>query len=125
MAEDTLVIADAEQMKRVINNIISNSIKYMDKKQGIISISILDEEEFIHIELEDNGKGIEQKDLPKIFERFYRTDESRNSSQGGNGIGLSIARKIIEEHGGRIWATSKIGMGTTIHISLRKYMEMR
>lgn len=125
VAEDTLVIADAEQMKRVINNIISNSIKYMDKKQGIISIRILDEEEFIHIELEDNGKGIEQKDLPKIFERFYRTDESRNSSQGGNGIGLSIARKIIEEHGGRIWATSKIGMGTTIHISLRKYMEMR
>ncbi len=123
--EDVMVIADAEQMKRVINNIISNSVKYLDKKKGIINIRIKDEGDFIQVEIEDNGKGIAAKDLPNIFERFYRTDSSRNSSQGGSGIGLSIVRKIIEDHGGRIWATSKEGIGTEIHFVLRKYQEVR
>ena len=95
--EDVVVIADAEQMKRVINNIISNSIKYLDKKKGIINIRIKDVGDFIQVEIEDNGKGIAAKDLPNIFDRFYRTDSSRNSSQGGSGIGLSIVRKIIED----------------------------
>lgn len=122
---DTMIIADPEQMKKVINNIISNSIKYMDKSQGIIDIRILDESESIRIEIADNGKGIAQKDLPKIFERFYRTDASRNSAQGGSGIGLSIVRKIIEDHGGYIWATSKEGEWTCIHIVLRKYIELQ
>lgn len=120
--EDTIIIADAEQFKRVINNIVNNSVKYIGNKQGIINIRINDEEEFVHIEIEDNGKGIAKKDLPLVFERFYRTDSSRNSNQGGSGIGLSIAKKIIEEHGGRIWAASKEGMGTTMHIVLRKYI---
>ena len=122
--EDVVVIADAEQMKRVINNIISNSIKYLDKKKGIINIRIKDVGDFIQVEIEDNGKGIAAKDLPNIFDRFYRTDSSRNSSQGGSGIGLSIVRKIIEDHGGRIWATSKEGIGTEIHFLLRKYQEV-
>ena len=114
------VDADAEQLKRVINNIIGNSLKYMDKKQGIINIRILDVGDFVQIEIEDNGKGIGQKELPYIFDRFYRTDSSRNSSKGGSGIGLSIVRKIIEDHGGKIWATSKLGVGTEIHFVLRK-----
>ena len=122
--EDVTVIADAEQMKRVINNIISNSVKYLDKKKGIINIRIKDVGDFIQIEIEDNGKGIAAKDLPNIFDRFYRTDSSRNSSQGGSGIGLSIVRKIVEDHGGRIWATSKEGIGTEIHFVLRKYQEV-
>ena len=118
--EDVMVIADAEQMKRVINNIIGNSLKYMDKKHGIINIRILDVGDFVQIEIEDNGKGIGQKELPYIFDRFYRTDSSRNSSKGGSGIGLSIVKKIIEDHGGKIWATSKEGIGTEIHFVLRK-----
>lgn len=122
--EDVMVIADAEQMRRVINNIISNSVKYLDKKKGIINIRIKDVGDFIQVEIEDNGKGIAAKDLPNIFDRFYRTDSSRNSSQGGSGIGLSIVRKIIEDHGGRIWATSKEGIGTEIHFVLRKYQEV-
>ena len=122
--EDVVVIADAEQMKRVINNIISNSVKYLDKKKGIINIRIKDDGDFIQVEIEDNGKGIAAKDLPNIFDRFYRTDSSRNSSQGGSGIGLSIVRKIIEDHGGRIWATSKEGIGTEVHFVLRKYQEV-
>ncbi len=122
--EDVVVIADAEQLKRVINNIISNSEKYLDKKKGIINIRIKDVGDFIQVEIEDNGKGIAAKDLPNIFDRFYRTDSSRNSSRGGSGIGLSIVRKIIEDHGGRVWATSKEGIGTEIHIVLRKYQEV-
>lgn len=122
--EDVVVIADAEQMKRVINNIIGNSVKYLDKKKGIINIRIKDVGDFIQVEIEDNGKGIASKDLPSIFDRFYRTDSSRNSAQGGSGIGLSIVRKIIEDHGGRIWATSKEGIGTEVHFVLRKYQEV-
>lgn len=122
---DTLVIADPEQMKKVINNIISNSVKYMDKREGVIDIRILDKPDSIQVEIEDNGKGIAQKDLGKIFERFYRTDASRNSAQGGSGIGLSIVKKIIEDHGGYIWATSKEGEGTCMHFVIRKYRELQ
>lgn len=94
VSPDTVIIADPEQMKRVINNIISNSVKYMDKEKGVIDIRILDEVDSVRIEIEDNGRGIAAKDLPKIFERFYRTDTSRNSSKGGSGIGLSIVKRL-------------------------------
>lgn len=117
----TQIIADPEQLKRVINNIIGNSVKYSDKEKGVIDIRILDEVDSIRVEIEDNGKGIAAKDLPNIFERFYRTDASRNSSKGGSGIGLSIVKKIIEDHGGYIWATSKEGEGTCMHFVIRKY----
>ncbi|MBO5166557.1 MAG: HAMP domain-containing protein [Lachnospiraceae bacterium] len=122
---DTVIIADPEQMKKVINNIIGNSVKYMDKSKGIIDIRILDEIDAVRIEIEDNGKGIAAKDLPQIFERFYRTDASRNSSKGGSGIGLSIVKKIVEDHGGYIWATSKEGEGTCMHFVIRKYRELQ
>ena len=117
----TQIIADPEQLKRVINNIIGNSVKYLDKAKGVIDIRILDEVDSIRVEIEDNGKGIAAKDLPNIFERFYRTDASRNSSKGGSGIGLSIVKKIIEDHGGYIWATSKENEGTCMHFVIRKY----
>lgn len=121
---DTIIIADPEQMKRVINNIVGNSIKYLDKEKGTIEIRILDEVDSIRVEIEDNGRGIAAKDLSRVFERFYRTDESRNSSKGGSGIGLSIVKKIIEDHGGYIWATSKEGEGTCMHFVIRKYREV-
>ncbi|MDE6738927.1 MAG: HAMP domain-containing histidine kinase [Lachnospiraceae bacterium] len=117
----TQIIADPEQLKRVINNIISNSVKYINKDKGVIDIRILDELDAIRVEIEDNGMGIAAKDLPNIFERFYRTDASRNSSKGGSGIGLSIVKKIIEDHGGYIWATSKEDEGTCMHFLIRKY----
>jgi signal transduction histidine kinase len=97
----------------------------MDKKNGVINIRILDMQDSVQIELEDNGKGIAQKDLSRIFERFYRTDASRNSAQGGSGIGLAIVKKIISDHGGYIWATSKEGEGTCMHFVLRKYEELQ
>ena len=123
VAPQTMIIADPEQMKRVINNIVGNSVKYMDKEKGRIDFRILDEHDSVRIEIEDNGKGIAARDLPNIFDRFYRTDSSRNSSQGGSGIGLSIVRKIIEDHGGYIWATSREGEGTCMHLVIRKYLE--
>lgn len=121
--KDTIIIADPEQLKRVINNIISNSVKYIGNKKGALNIRINDENDFIHVEIEDNGKGISQRDLPYIFDRFYRTDASRNSNQGGSGIGLAIVKKIIEVHGGKIWATSKENTGTIMHFIIRKYYE--
>ncbi len=118
------VIADGEQIRRVIHNIVSNAIKYMEKPKGIIQLRVKDVGDFIQVEIEDNGKGIAAKDLPYIFDRFYRTDVSRNSSKGGSGIGLSIVKKIMEDHGGKVWATSRLGIGTIMYFVLRKYQEV-
>ena len=120
----TQIIADPEQLRRVIHNIIGNSIKYLDKQRGLINIRIKDVGDFIQVEIEDNGRGIAAADLPYIFDRFYRTDASRNSATGGSGIGLSIVKKIIEDHGGKIWATSKESIGTVMYFVIRKYQEV-
>ena len=121
VSDDTLIIADPEQLGRVINNIVSNTLKYMDKPQGLVHMRIKDVGDFIQVEIEDNGRGIAARDLPYIFDRFYRADASRNSATGGSGIGLSIVKKIIEDHGGKIWATSKPGIGTIMYFVIRKY----
>ncbi|MBU3839925.1 MAG: HAMP domain-containing histidine kinase [Candidatus Ruminococcus intestinipullorum] len=121
---DSKVIVDPEQLRRVINNIVGNSVKYRDKPHTRITMDVRDVGDFIQIELGDNGKGISSKDLPNIFDRFYRTDASRNSSKGGSGIGLSIVKKIVEEHGGKIWASSEEGVGTTMYFVIRKYQEV-
>ena len=122
--KDVQVIADGEQIRRVIHNIVSNAIKYMEKPKGIIQLRVKDVGDFIQVEIEDNGKGIAAKDLQYIFDRFYRTDVSRNSSKGGSGIGLSIVKKIMEDHGGKVWATSRLGIGTIMYFVLRKYQEV-
>lgn len=121
--KDLEIIADAEQLKRVINNIVGNSVKYMEKKKGIISIRIRQtaapqEQERVLVEIEDNGSGIREEELSNIFERFYRTDASRNSAKGGSGLGLAIVKKIIEDHGGIVYATGKEGVGTCIYFTL-------
>ena len=118
--QNSKVIVDPEQLRRVISNIVGNSVKYMDKSDPSITMDLKDVGDFVQIELGDNGKGIAAKDLPNIFDRFYRTDASRNSSKGGSGIGLSIVKKIVEEHGGKIWATSEEGVGTTMYFVIRK-----
>ena len=122
VSDEVRIIADGEQLRRVIQNIINNSVKYMDleKDSGIIWLRVMDAGDFIQVEIEDNGRGISQKNLSSIFDRFYRTDASRNSSSGGSGIGLSIVKKIIEDHSGKVWASSREGKGTTIIFVLRK-----
>jgi signal transduction histidine kinase len=96
----------------------------MNKPKGFINIRVKDVGDFIQVEMEDNGRGISQHDLPYIFDRFFRADASRNSATGGSGIGLSIVKKIIDDHGGKIWATSKEDNGTTMYFVIRKYEEV-
>lgn len=116
--EDAAVQLDREKIKRVISNIIGNAVKYIHHNQGIILVNISEEKDEIVVMIRDNGKGIAQEEIPFIFDRFYRTDSSRNSRTGGSGLGLAIAKKIIEEHGGRIWADSVIDEGTTVCFSI-------
>jgi len=120
LPDSTQVKADSEKLKRVFSNIIENSIKYMDKENGEIKIDVKDRQNKVLIGIHDNGEGIKQEYLPNIFNRFYRADPSRNTSKGGSGLGLAIARQIIEEHGGKIYAESKYGYGTSIYFELEK-----
>ena len=122
LKEDAVIVVDPEQMKRVINNIIGNSIKYRDKEFAFVNLRLRDVGDFIQVEVEDNGKGIAQEDLPRIFDRMYRSDAARDT-RGGSGIGLSIVKKILEDHEGKVWATSKEGEGTVIYFVLRKHKE--
>jgi histidine kinase len=103
-----------------MTNIIDNSLKYIKKTEKVISIHIISEEEFVQIEIRDNGAGIESASLPYIFERFYRVDASRNISNGGSGLGLAIAKQIVREHGGDIWVESELGEGTRVIFTLKK-----
>lgn len=120
LADDVCISIDPAQLSRVKHNIINNSVKYMDKANGVIIISIAEVNNMIEIKFEDNGSGIHHDELVHVFDRFYRSDKSRNSNTGGSGIGLAIAKDIVEEHQGKIWATSKEGVGTIMHIVLPK-----
>ena len=118
--ETTYILADPEQMKRVIRNIVGNSIKYMDKEEGKIRFEIRQDHKYIQVDITDNGRGIAERDQAYIFDRFYRTDSSRNSNTGGTGLGLAIVKKIIERHQGKTWVKSELGKGTTISFTLNK-----
>lgn len=119
----TFVKADVEQLRRVVNNIIGNAVKYIGRPDGIVKIKSVMENGFVRIDITDNGPGIEEHDLAKIFERFYRADSSRGTKKGGTGLGLAIAKKIIEDHGGTISATSEVGVGSTFSFTLPEYKE--
>lgn len=120
VSEDARVTLDEEKIKRVITNIIGNAVKYIYHRHGIILVNISESEDEIIVMIRDNGKGIREDELPFIFERFYRTDSSRNSRTGGSGLGLAIAKKIVDEHKGRIWAESVEDKGTVIYFSIPK-----
>ncbi|CAH2212250.1 sensor histidine kinase [Tepidibacter aestuarii] len=119
--ENIFVTADLQKLKRVIVNIVENSMKYMDKQNPIIDINLIDNKECVIIEIKDNGMGIPEESIPFIFDRFYRADKSRNTSISGSGLGLSICKQIIESHGGCIWAESETNVGTSILFTLKKY----
>ncbi|MCR5691621.1 MAG: HAMP domain-containing histidine kinase [Eubacterium sp.] len=120
ISRTTLVRLDSEKMKRVMNNIIGNASKYIQRNIGILMVRLKEDDESVIVEVADNGVGIAKDELPRIFERFYRTDSSRNSTTGGSGLGLSIAQKIVDDHGGKIWAESEVDQGTTVYISIPK-----
>ena len=119
-ASPLYVTADCEKINRVISNLIHNSVKYMDKEEKKITVTVSSNNNKVIVKVMDNGSGIESDTLPYIFERFYRAEQSRNSSTGGSGLGLAIAKQIVEEHGGKIWAESELGKGTSIFFSLEK-----
>ena len=118
--DDMVVMMEREQFKRVFTNIIQNSLKYMDKSEKNISIKLIEEYEKVIIVCTDNGKGIPEEVSPFIFDQFYRVDQSRNAMSGGSGLGLAIVKRIIEEHGGQVWAESEEGVYTSIYLTLNK-----
>lgn len=117
---DYVVIGDRQHLKRVITNIVDNSLKYNEKETKKLSFHLSSLDSYVLFSLKDNGPGIDIENLPLIFDRFYRADLARGTEKGGSGLGLSIAKRIIEEHNGTIWAESKKGEGTTILFTLRK-----
>ncbi|AJY73534.1 sensor histidine kinase [Paenibacillus beijingensis] len=114
------VMADREKLRRVIMNIIDNSLKYMNKEQNAIRVELTDGMAEATVHIRDNGPGIESAALPHIFDRFYRADPSRSTATGGSGIGLAIVKQIVEGQGGRVWAESRMGEGTGIYFTLPK-----
>ena len=114
-----MVNADKKRITEVLMNLITNGIKY-GKKEGYVKVGFYDFDEKIKIEVSDNGTGIDKKDLPRIFERFYRGDKSRSSGQRGTGLGLSIVKHIIEAHNQTINVQSVLDEGTTFTFTLEK-----
>jgi len=113
------VKADKKRILEVLGNLISNSVKY-GKNGGRTTIGFLDTGENIVVDITDNGIGIEEKNLPRIFERFYRVDRSRSRESGGTGLGLSIVKHIIQAHNQTITVRSRLNQGTTFVFSLDK-----
>ncbi|EFW07650.1 histidine kinase [Streptococcus anginosus 1_2_62CV] len=108
---------DTDKMIQVIDNIINNAIKY-SPDGGKITVSMKTTDTQMILSISDEGLGIPKKDLPKIFDRFYRVDKARSRAQGGSGLGLAIAKEIIKQHNGFIWAKSEYGKGSTFTIVL-------
>ena len=113
------VVADKHYIGQVLVNLIINSIHY-GRENGTTRIRFRDLIDRILIEVEDNGQGIAKEDLPRVFERFYRTDKGRSREQGGTGLGLAIVKHIVEAHGERITVRSEPGVGSTFSFTLRK-----
>ena len=115
--EDLFVEIDTDKMTQVIDNIISNALKYSpDGGDVYFGISVLDK--YIKVMISDDGMGIPFENVNRIFDRFYRADRARSRAMGGTGLGLAIAQEMIEAHGGKIWAESEEGQGTTIFFTL-------
>ncbi|HIW66209.1 MAG TPA: sensor histidine kinase [Candidatus Alistipes intestinipullorum] len=113
------VVADKHYVGQVFVNLIVNSIRY-GKEDGTTRIRFRDMLDKILVEVEDNGLGIGKEDLPRVFERFYRTDKGRSREQGGTGLGLAIVKHIVEAHGERITVRSELGVGSTFSFTLKK-----
>jgi two-component system OmpR family sensor kinase len=115
--EDIVIIGDEQRLRHMMLNLIDNAIKY-NHVRGEIALSLEREDDMAKIIVTDTGIGIPERELPRIFDRFYRVDKARSKSSGGVGLGLSIVKWTVEEHGGRITVASELGKGTTFTIYL-------
>ena len=112
-----LVQGDAQRLRQVLNNLLSNALRYTPSG-GRITVMARRVGQEAQVTVRDTGPGIPPEDLPHIFDRFWRGDRSRTRASGGSGLGLSIARQLVEAHGGRIWAESQPGQGASFHFTL-------
>ncbi|WP_034756979.1 two-component system histidine kinase PnpS [Rossellomorea vietnamensis] len=110
---------DSYRLKQVFINLISNAIAYTPKG-GNVSVTVQDDQDKVYVKVKDNGMGISQEELPRIFERFYRVDKARSRNSGGTGLGLAIVKHIIEAHEGDIEVESELEKGTTFTVTLNK-----
>lgn len=108
---------DRKRISQVMDNLIKNAETHLDDN-GIIKIEADIKEGFLRISVKDNGEGINEEDLPHIFDKFYRAEKSRSRDYGGSGLGLAICKEIIEEHGGEIWVKSIDGIGSTFYFTI-------
>jgi signal transduction histidine kinase len=114
-----LLNIDAHWIKQVLGNLLDNAIEHTNKG-GRITVTANEQDKMVSISVSDNGEGIPAEDLPLIFERFYRVDKSRARTTGGSGLGLTIAKRLVEAHGGTITATSEVGKGSCFTFTLPK-----
>ncbi|MFA5298397.1 MAG: ATP-binding protein [Lutibacter sp.] len=119
-----MVIGDIEKVEQILTNLLVNAIKY-GKVGGTATVSIEPfKKDKILIKIVDNGEGIEAKHLPRIFERFYRVDQSRSREQGGSGLGLAIVKHIVEAHDENIFVESEFKKGSTFSFTLEKFEQL-
>lgn len=119
ISPEIITVIDIDKFKQIMNNLLSNSYKHLSEN-GKVTVVLKQENRKNIIKIIDNGVGIPEKDIPYVFERFYRSDLSRNKNTGGSGIGLTIAKAFVEAHGGNIYLESKINKGTTFVVELPK-----
>ncbi len=110
------VCVDGERLREVITNLFDNAVKYTE--EGKVSIGLTGNDQVAQCYVRDTGPGIPAADVPHLFQKFYRVDNSATRTVGGTGLGLFIARKIIELYSGRIWVESELGKGSTFYINL-------
>jgi two-component system phosphate regulon sensor histidine kinase PhoR len=116
--EPLMVYADEERIQQVLTNLIVNSLKYgVERGVTEVSLEVLKEDKIL-VRIADNGEGIDEEHLPRLFERFYRVDKTRNRNQGGSGLGLAIVKHIIEAHGEKIFVESEAKVGSEFSFSL-------
>jgi two-component system phosphate regulon sensor histidine kinase PhoR len=114
------VYADKEKIRMVLLNLIDNAIKYGKQNGHVIFSGYKTDDGHILIEISDDGHGIQEEHLPRIFERFYRTDLARSRKEGGSGLGLAICKHILEAHGQRMHVRSTLDVGTTFGFTLEE-----
>ena len=111
------MLGDHKRLSQVFLNLLDNAIKYTPEG-GSITVNAAGKEKVAQIDISDTGIGISEKDLPRIFERFYRVDKARSRELGGTGLGLSIVKHIVQAHDGQVWVQSILGQGSTFSFTI-------